>query len=70
MANYMRMYWAKQIITWLQSYEEAYDLIVELNNKYFIDGRNPNSYVNIAWCFGKMDRPWPERSVWGVKINE
>ena len=65
MANYMRMYWAKQIITWLQSYEEAYDLIVELNNKYFIDGRNPNSYVNIAWCFGKMDRPWPERSVWG-----
>ncbi len=65
MANYMRMYWAKQIIAWTSSYKEAYDLIVTLNNKYFIDGRNPNSYMNIAWCFGKMDRPWPEKAVWG-----
>jgi len=65
MANYMRMYWAKQIMTWTNTYEEAYRIIVELNNKYFIDGRNPNSYMNIAWCFGKMDRPWPEKHVWG-----
>ncbi len=65
MANYMRMYWAKQIILWKKTYQEAYELIVHLNNKYFLDGRNPNSYVNIAWCFGKMDRPWPEKAIWG-----
>ena len=63
MANYMRMYWAKQIILWKKTYQEAYELIVHLNNKYFLDGRNPNSYVNIAWCFGKMDRPWPEKAI-------
>lgn len=66
MANYMRMYWAKQILTWKQSYEVAYHLIVKLNNKYFLDGRDPNSYVNIAWIFGKMDRPWPEKPIWGT----
>lgn len=66
MANYLRMYWAKQILTWKQSYEDAYHLIVKLNNKYFLDGRDPNSYVNIAWIFGKMDRPWPEKPIWGT----
>jgi deoxyribodipyrimidine photo-lyase len=66
MANYMRMYWAKQIVTWKKTYEEAYDLIVRLNNQYFLDGRDPNSYVNIAWIFGKMDRPWPEKPIWGI----
>lgn len=66
MANYMRMYWAKQIMIWAPTYEHAYHLIVKLNNKYFIDGRDPNSYVNIAWIFGKMDRPWPERPIWGT----
>jgi len=65
MHNYMRMYWAKKIIEWMPTYKEAYDTIVYLNNKYFIDGRDPNSYAGIAWCFGKHDRAWTERSVFG-----
>ncbi len=72
MANYMRMYWAKKIVTWTASYKHAYELIVTLNNRYFLDGRDPNSYVNIAWIFGKMDRPWPERAIFGTlrSMNE
>ena len=65
MHNYMRMYWAKKIIEWTPSYQEAYEIIVYLNNKYFIDGRDPNSYAGIAWCFGKHDRAWTERKVFG-----
>jgi deoxyribodipyrimidine photo-lyase len=72
MANYMRMYWAKKIVTWTASYKHAYELIVTLNNRYLLDGRDPNSYVNIAWIFGKMDRPWPERAIFGTlrSMNE
>ncbi|WP_025724986.1 deoxyribodipyrimidine photo-lyase [Acholeplasma granularum] len=66
MANYLRMYWAKKIMEWSSSMESAYEIIVYLNNKYFIDGRNPNSYSNIAWCFGRHDRPWQERSIFGT----
>jgi deoxyribodipyrimidine photo-lyase len=65
MHNYMRMYWAKKIIEWSPTYKKAYDTIVYLNNKYFIDGRDANSYASIAWCFGKHDRAWTERSVFG-----
>jgi deoxyribodipyrimidine photo-lyase len=65
MHNYMRMYWAKKIIEWTPTYKEAYDTILYLNNKYFIDGRDPNSYTGVAWCFGKHDRAWTERSVFG-----
>jgi len=65
MHNYMRMYWAKKIIEWMPTYEQAYQTIVHLNNKYFIDGRDPNSYAGIAWCFGKHDRAWTERKVFG-----
>jgi len=65
MHNYMRMYWAKKIIEWSKTYQEAYQTIVLLNNKYFIDGRDPNSYAGIAWCFGKHDRAWTERNVFG-----
>ncbi len=65
MANYMRMYWAKKIMEWSSSMKDAYEIIVYLNNKYFIDGRNPNSYGNIAWNFGKHDRAWQERPVFG-----
>jgi len=65
MHNYMRMYWAKKIIEWSPSYNEAYENIVFLNNKYFIDGRDANSYAGIAWCFGKHDRPWREREIFG-----
>lgn len=65
MPNYLRMYWAKKIMEWQASMKDAYDLIVDLNDKYFIDGRDPNSYASIAWSFGKHDRAWQERSVFG-----
>ncbi len=65
MHNYMRMYWAKKIIEWSGTYEEAYAVIVTLNDTYFLDGRDPSSYAGIAWCFGKHDRPWSERPIFG-----
>jgi len=65
MHNYMRMYWAKKIIEWSPSFEVAYKNILYLNNKYFIDGRDPNSYTGVAWCFGKHDRAWTERKIFG-----
>lgn len=64
--NYMRMLWGKKVIEWSQTPEEAYQTLVHLNNKYALDGRNPNSYTGILWCFGLFDRPWaPERNVLG-----
>jgi len=65
MHNYMRMYWGKKIIEWTHSPEEAFHTAMHLNNKYFLDGRDPNSYAGIAWCFGKHDRPWTERPIFG-----
>lgn len=65
MHNYMRMYWAKKIIEWTPSFKIAYETIIYLNNKYFIDGRDPNSYAGVAWCFGKHDRAWTEREIFG-----
>ncbi|MEO8358497.1 MAG: deoxyribodipyrimidine photolyase [Vicinamibacteria bacterium] len=63
--NYMRMLWGKKVIEWSRSPEEAYETLVHLNNKYALDGRNPNSYTGILWCFGLFDRPWSERKVLG-----
>ena len=65
MHNYMRMYWAKKIIEWSPSYIFAYETIKYLNDKYFIDGRDANSYAGIAWVFGKHDRAWTERPIFG-----
>ena len=65
MHGYMRMYWCKKILEWSPSPEEAYERAIHLNNKYFIDGRDPNSYTGVAWCFGKHDRAWKERAVYG-----
>jgi len=65
--NYMRMLWGKKMIEWSSSYESAFDLMVHLNNKYALDGRDPNSYTGILWCFGKHDRAWgPVRPVFGT----
>jgi deoxyribodipyrimidine photo-lyase len=65
--NYMRMLWGKKIIEWMPDYTSAFDLMVNINNKYALDGRNPNSYTGIHWCFGKHDRAWgPERPVFGT----
>jgi deoxyribodipyrimidine photo-lyase len=65
--NYLRMLWGKKVIEWSRSPEEAYRTLVHLNNKYALDGRDPNSYTGILWCFGLFDRPWPpERPVLGT----
>lgn len=65
MHNYMRMYWGKKIIEWSYTPEEAFAAALYLNNKYELDGRDPNSFTGIAWCFGKHDRPWTERPIFG-----
>lgn len=66
MPNYLRMYWAKKVIEWSPTYETAFQTLLTLNDKYFLDGRDPNGYAGIAWCFGKHDRPWTERAVFGT----
>jgi deoxyribodipyrimidine photo-lyase len=65
MHNYMRMYWGKKILEWAGSPENAFETALAINNKYFLDGRDPNSYAGVAWIFGKHDRAWPERPIFG-----
>ena len=65
MHNYMRMYWGKKILEWTASPEEGNALTRSLNDKYFLDGRDPNSYANVNWVYGLHDRPWTERPVFG-----
>ena len=66
MHNYMRMLWAKKILEWIKSPSEAYKIAVHLNDKYELDGRDPNGYAGIAWAMaGKFDRPWFERPIFG-----
>ena len=66
MHNYLRMYWGKKILEWSRSPAEAYEIAVRLNDKYEIDGHDPNGYAGIAWAIvGKFDRPWPERPIFG-----
>ncbi len=65
--NYMRMLWGKKILEWTHSPREAMDVMVELNNRYALDGRDPNSYAGISWVLGRYDRPWgPERPIYGT----
>jgi deoxyribodipyrimidine photo-lyase len=64
--NYLRMLWGKKILEWSATPREALAAMIELNNKYALDGRNPNSYSGIFWVLGRYDRPWPERPVLGV----
>jgi deoxyribodipyrimidine photo-lyase len=65
MHNYMRMYWGKKVLEWSPSPEEAYKRLVYLNDKYFLDGRDPNGYANIGWIFGLHDRAWNVNPVFG-----
>ena len=65
MHNYMRMYWGKKILEWSKTPETAYKIIMDLNNAYFLDGRDPNSYAGAGWIFGLHDRAWPERPIFG-----
>jgi deoxyribodipyrimidine photo-lyase len=67
MHNYMRMYWAKMILNWAPDPATAFDWAVILNDKYELDGRDPNGYAGIAWAIvGRLDRPWFNRPVFGL----
>ncbi len=64
--NYLRMLWGKKILHWTGSGREALKVMIELNNKYAMDGRDPNSYSGIFWVLGRYDRAWgPERPIFG-----
>ena len=65
MDGYMRMYWGKKILEWSKTPREAFRAALYLNNKYELDGRDPNGFTGVAWCFGKHDRPWGERPIFG-----
>ena len=66
MHNYLRMLWGKKILEWSPTPRDALDVMLELNNKYALDGRNPNSYSGIFWVLGRYDRAWgPERPIFG-----
>lgn len=65
--NYLRMLWGKKILEWSATPQRAFSTMVELNNKYAVDGRDPNSYAGILWTLGLFDRPWgPERAIFGT----
>lgn len=67
MHNYLRMLWGKKILEWSKTPRDALTTMIELNNKYALDGRNPNSYSGIFWVLGRYDRPWgPERPIFGT----
>lgn len=65
--NYVRMLWGKKIIEWSRTPQEALATMIRLHHRYALDGRNPNTYTGILWCFGKHDRAWgPQRQVFGL----
>lgn len=64
--NYLRMLWGKKILEWSESPRAALDIMFELNNRYALDGRDPNSTSGIMWVLGRYDRGWPERPVFGT----
>ena len=65
--NYLRMLWGKKILEWSRSPRAALATLIELNNKYSVDGRDPNSYTGILWTLGGFDRPWgPVRPIFGT----
>lgn len=66
MHNHMRMYWAKKILEWTPDIATAMEYAIYLNDKYFLDGRDPNGYAGVAWAIlGKFDRAWNERPIFG-----
>ena len=65
MHNYMRMYWGKKILEWSKTPEQAFQTALAINNKYFLDGRDPSSYAGVLWVFGMHDRAWFERPIFG-----
>jgi len=65
MQGYMRMYWGKKILEWSRNPQTGFKIALELNNKYELDGRDANAFAGVAWCFGKHDRAWGERQIFG-----
>jgi deoxyribodipyrimidine photo-lyase len=65
MHGYMRMYWGKKILEWTKNPKKAFETALYLNNIYELDGRDPCGFTGVAWCFGKHDRPWKERAIFG-----
>ena len=65
MHGYYRMYWGKKIIEWSPTCQDALETMIYLHDKYALDGRDPNTYTGILWCFGLHDRPWVERPIFG-----
>ncbi|MFN9552086.1 MAG: deoxyribodipyrimidine photolyase, partial [Pirellulaceae bacterium] len=64
--NYLRMLWGKKILHWTRSPQEALEVMIQLNNQFALDGRDPNSYSGIFWVLGRYDRAWgPERPIFG-----
>lgn len=66
MHNHLRMYWGKKILHWSASPEEAFETTLALNNRWFLDGRDANSFTNVGWLFGLHDRPWGPQPVFGT----
>ncbi|MGE0347089.1 MAG: deoxyribodipyrimidine photo-lyase [Gemmatimonadales bacterium] len=66
MHNYLRMLWGKSVIGWTENAARALRILEHLNNKYALDGRDPNSYGGILWCFGRFDRPFFRRPIYGT----
>ncbi|MCK2054682.1 deoxyribodipyrimidine photo-lyase [Methylobacterium sp. 37f] len=66
MHNHLRMYWGKKILEWSPSPEEGFARTLRLNNRYFLDGRDANSFTNVAWVYGLHDRPWARRKIFGT----
>ncbi len=64
--GYYRMYWGKKIMEWSPSMEQALETMLHLHDRYALDGRDPNTYTGVLWCFGLHDRPWGERPVFGT----
>jgi deoxyribodipyrimidine photo-lyase len=65
MHNTMRMYWGKKILEWSASPKDAYTTTLEINNRFFLDGRDPNSFAGVGWIYGLHDRAWFEREIFG-----
>lgn len=62
----LRMYWGKRLLAWTADPEQGFERTLELNNRYFLDGGDANSFAGVAWCYGLHDRPFPERAVFGT----
>ena len=68
MHNYLRMYWAKKIVEWTPNVATAMQIAIHLNDKYELDGRDPNGYAGVAWSMlGKFDRAWFDRPIFGKR---